>query len=234
MTLTELSKLAGVSTATVSRVFNQKELHKVSPETRKRIEALMKEHNYHPNANAKRLISGHSNLLGFQVQGLRSPIVNSAALEQFVRSAANSNYGVLTGLLSDRDDPTRGDEYSIQYMLEQGVEGIVWQPSNAPLLNKEKIMHILDRIAAQNVKIVWYSKDVGLGQPLVASDERMIGHLAAEHLLQKGCENFYFIGGSDTHTYLRLEGFETALEQAGAPAPTKFLGTKYHDPLPQS
>ena len=55
-TIKDIARLAGVSTATVSRVVNGFE--KVSDETRARVLALISEARYHPNAHAIELVRG--------------------------------------------------------------------------------------------------------------------------------------------------------------------------------
>ena len=57
-TIYEVSKLAGVSLATVSRVMNDSS--KVTAKTRQKVEAAMKELGYRPNSIAQSLASNRS------------------------------------------------------------------------------------------------------------------------------------------------------------------------------
>lgn len=200
MTVTELAELAGVSVATVSRVFNGKELNKVSTQTRERIEELMAKYGYTPNANARRLATGLSRLIGFQVPSIRSPIVNSAVLEALTLRAAQSGFGVIAGLNSGN-----GDADSIEHMLRQGADALLWQPCGDP------DQQLLVRIRARRLPVVWFNKELDL-YPVVRSDEMRTGELAASFLLEQGAEKFYFIAGaSDGHTAARRKGFEKIL-----------------------
>ena len=61
-TLKDVAKRAGVSTATVSYVLNDK-LDKVSPEVAERIREVMKELDYQPNMMARALRSRKTNSL---------------------------------------------------------------------------------------------------------------------------------------------------------------------------
>ena len=54
MTIYDIARIAGVSPGTVSRVVNHKPGVKES--TRQRIEALLKEHHYTPDMNARSLV----------------------------------------------------------------------------------------------------------------------------------------------------------------------------------
>jgi LacI family transcriptional regulator len=56
----------------------------------------------------------------------------------------------------------------------------------------------------------------GLGLPRIASDMRAIGHLGAEHLLERGFRHFAFCGFSrETWSDGRREGFRETLRRAG-------------------
>lgn len=70
-TIYEVSELAGVSLATVSRVINSSE--KVSPKTRQKVESAMKSLGYRPNAIAQSLASNRSNSVGVVVPELHGP-----------------------------------------------------------------------------------------------------------------------------------------------------------------
>lgn len=71
MTLNEVAKRAGVSTATVSRALNNPSVVKES--TRNRVLAAAKELNYRPNRYAQSLAGGKSRTLGMIVSNIENP-----------------------------------------------------------------------------------------------------------------------------------------------------------------
>src|SRR5215471_21523150 len=73
LTITDIASLAGVSTATVSRVLNQKQ--DVNPETRERILRIMEEQGFVPNIAASGLAGKRSRLLGALVPSLTWPLI---------------------------------------------------------------------------------------------------------------------------------------------------------------
>lgn len=94
MNLKDVAKLAGVSTATVSNVLNGN-TGKVSAETKERIEKIIKEVDYKPNAMARSLAKKESKIIGLVVPYIgpdedffMNPYYARvvAALERFVRS----------------------------------------------------------------------------------------------------------------------------------------------------
>ncbi|MGN0975759.1 MAG: LacI family DNA-binding transcriptional regulator [Gemmiger sp.] len=62
MTIYDIAKLAGVSASSVSRVVNGKP--GVNKETRRKIEELLRQHNYIPDANARNLVTQSNHTIG--------------------------------------------------------------------------------------------------------------------------------------------------------------------------
>lgn len=58
VTIKDVAKAAGVSPSTVTRVIQNKST--ISDKTKKRVRKAMKELNYHPNLNARSLVSSLS------------------------------------------------------------------------------------------------------------------------------------------------------------------------------
>ncbi len=94
MNLKDIAKLAGVSVATVSNVVNGNH-RKVSDKTRAKVEKIIREYDYKPNALARSLVKKESMIVGVVVPyvgGGESFLVNPynahiiAALENYVRS----------------------------------------------------------------------------------------------------------------------------------------------------
>jgi DNA-binding LacI/PurR family transcriptional regulator len=71
MSLDEVARRAGVSTATVSRVLNNLDVVKSS--TKARVQRAIKELNYHPNLHARTLAGGKSKTIGLIVSNLENP-----------------------------------------------------------------------------------------------------------------------------------------------------------------
>ena len=86
-TIYEVSELAGVSLATVSRVINKS--GKVSPATNKKVEDAMKQLNYRPNAAARSLASNRSDCVGVVVPVFYGPFYGEmlSGIETELRAA---------------------------------------------------------------------------------------------------------------------------------------------------
>jgi DNA-binding LacI/PurR family transcriptional regulator len=81
MTSVELAKLAGVSSATISRAFAKES--RIKPATRKRILALAEEHGFRPNAMARSLNSSKSRLVALVVNTVANP-AEGEGLDQLI------------------------------------------------------------------------------------------------------------------------------------------------------
>ncbi len=91
-TIKEVASVAGVSTQTVSRVINERP--DVSPETRKRVQEVIKALSYQPSALARSLISQRSYTLGVVTAGLKH-IGPSRTLSGITSAAEAAGYSIL-------------------------------------------------------------------------------------------------------------------------------------------
>ena len=74
VTIKEVAKLAGVSPSTVTRVVQNKS--SISDETKKRVRKAMKELNYHPNLNARSLVSSYTQVIGVVLPDDSGPYIS--------------------------------------------------------------------------------------------------------------------------------------------------------------
>ncbi len=146
MNLDAVAKLAGVSTATVSRVLNNVSV--VSTETRARVLRAIKELNYHPNLHAKSLAGRKTDTLGIIVSNLENPFFFDIfhALEA---SAHERGYEVL---ISNTDYFAAQLLRSVRTMIGRRVDGLA-------LVVSEMDPQILTELAQYRSPVVFY--DVG-------------------------------------------------------------------------
>ena len=91
-TIKEVASMAGVSTQTISRVINERP--DVSPETRKRVQEIIKELGYRPSALARSLIRQRSHTLGIVIAGLHY-LGPSRVLSGIAAAAEEAGYSLL-------------------------------------------------------------------------------------------------------------------------------------------
>ena len=204
VTIKQIASDAGVSVATVSRVFNSKNPEKVGKEARKRVQDVIKKYNYIPSIYGKGLASGRSSLIGVQLLSMTSPLSNVKIIEGLEKAASDKNYNIILGISNwDHECETE----SINVMLDKGVDGIIWQPVDKP--NPE----LLRKISMTKHPLVWCNKDCGGKIPGAFNDEEASGKMALEYLFSCGCKNPAFICiKNERHAMKRKQGWIKAAQ----------------------
>ncbi len=105
----DIATLARVSTATVSRVINQPE--STSPEIRKKVQAVIQEHNYVPNRLAKNLFSKTSNSIALFVYDVGNPFF-STLIKELNKICFDNQF---TLLICDTEDNKEREEKYLRY-----------------------------------------------------------------------------------------------------------------------
>ena len=103
ITIHDVSKAAGVSIKTVSRVLNSEP--NVRSETRARVLKLVEELNYHPSLSARSLAGRSSNLIGLIYQ---NPSANYVVLLAILVDSAVSR-GAIFAAFRRPEGPQEGD-----------------------------------------------------------------------------------------------------------------------------
>ena len=118
MRITEVAKQARVSTATVSRTINR--TGTVRPDTAERVWRVVRRLGYHPNTNARALVSGRSHLLGLIISDIANPFFPEL-VKSFEQIALRHGFEVLVANTSYDTDRMA---HSVRRMLERKVDGV--------------------------------------------------------------------------------------------------------------
>lgn len=205
--LRDVARLAGVATGTVSNVLHNPD--KVAPDTLARVQAVIAELGYVPNAAARQLSRGRSGSVGLLVLDARNPFFNdlAAGVEE---AAAALDLAVLLAASSERADRER---LYLERFEQSRVDGILVTPVGGSAKQLRGIRErgtpivLLDRLATTP------------GFSSVAVDDIEGGRLAGQHLVEVGCRRLAFVGGPVTleQVHNRLVGARRAAEAAGVP-----------------
>lgn len=118
-TMKDVADLAGVSTATVSRVINRTSY--VEPVTQERVERAIKALNYRRDARATALANRSNNTLGLLTGNLADPFF--ALIAKSVEEVARAN-GCQLVVVSGGHNAQREKE-GIDFLISQGCEAMV-------------------------------------------------------------------------------------------------------------
>ena len=207
VTRDDVAKLAGVSSAVVSYVVNNGP-RPVAEATRRRVQDAIEKLGYHPNAAARALIIGRSDLIGLIVPDLRNPYF--AALAQAAEEAARAQ--------------------SVNLVLAQGTTGTM-QPLVESLAG-HRVAGIITAtvpepgavavILRNRIPLVRLSLAMPSDHPAIWPDYQGGARAAVRHLVEvHGHRRVALVIGSDHPEWLdeptdgRERGWRDALEDAG-------------------
>ena len=124
VTIYDVARTAGVSPATVSRVFNG---IKVTPARVEAVRRAAQELGFVPNRNARRLRTSSSEIIAMMVPDIENPFftVMTRAVEDVARAGG---YSVM--LCNTDEDPVREQEY-LRVAVSDPVAGIIMVPSSS-------------------------------------------------------------------------------------------------------
>ncbi|ORC32722.1 hypothetical protein B4O97_15610 [Marispirochaeta aestuarii] len=209
----DVAKMAGVSQATVSRVFTPAE--KVSDVLRKKVLAAAKELNYQPNNLARSLNMRKTNIIG---------IVNPAfggyfylgALDFFTLGLQSRGYTVM--LLNIPRTAALEDVIPIAFQYQ--VDGLI---TTAVSLSPKLIRSCMDL----NVPVVQFNRySKGLDVSAICLDNKRAGENAAEYLLNRGHSKIAYLSGDvNSSTNMdREKGLKQYLANSGKTLFDRYVG----------
>jgi LacI family transcriptional regulator len=204
-TINDIARLAEVSKKTVSRVINNSPF--VKEETRKRVEAVIAEHGYSPDPQARGLAFRRSFLVGM-IYDNPSPnyVVN---MQQGVLDAVRgAGLELVVHPCNRASDVFLNDVRN--FIVRQKLFGVVMPPS---VSEDERVVAILREADCPYVRIA----SVSLDEParmVVTHDSRGAAE-AARHLAELGHRRIAFISGPDTFrsSHERGRGFREGLAE---------------------
>jgi len=205
-TIKEVSRLARVSTATVSRVLNG--TSPVATPTRERVLAAIESLAYKPNAFARGLATNRSGGIGITVNEVSSPYFGAFifGVEQVAREAG------IHLMVSSGFADAEHERASIEFLLERRCDGLVIQAEGLA----DEVL--IDLVRNGPAPVVVFGRGIAEveGSCVVLNNE-LGGALATDYLLDHGHRRIGHISGplSFPDARDRLHGYRRALEAAG-------------------
>lgn len=204
-TIYEVSKLAGVSPSTVSRVLNGSEL--VIEPTRRKVETAMKQLGYQPNKIAQSLASKRSNSVGILVPELHGPFFGTMLSSIELELRNEGKHVIITAGHSDADREKEG----IEFLSSRGCDALILFVFSTP---DEHIRSLRN----SSLPIVVIGQLVpGMEEHCIVLDNEAGGYIATKFLIDSGHRELACITGplwkSDGRG--RLDGYRRALAEAG-------------------
>jgi len=206
-TIYEVSKLAGVSLATVSRVINNNT--RVSSKTRQKVEDAMQELGYRPNSIAQSLASNCTNSVGILVSELHGPFFGQmmAGIEAELR-AAGKHVIITTG-------------HSEEDKEKEGIDFLISRNCDALIIHVEALTdEYLIELTKGKTPIYFMSRIISeLEENCIHLNNELGGYLAAKAVIAQGHTSIAYITGPEfkPDSQDRLAGHKRALAESNLP-----------------
>ncbi len=200
----DVADLAGVSTASVSRVLANKP--NVRPEVKQRVMEAVKTLGYRPNRVARSLRSNRSNLIGLIVSDIENPFFQqvSRAVEDM---ALEHGYSVV---LCNTDENPEKEKMYLQLLYDENAAGVILSPTC-------RTIDDFSLVAELNMPLVVVDRRIKGGEyDTVVTDNVQSAYAVVSHLIAQGRRRIAAVFGVGSSTGReRREGYIKALEDHG-------------------
>ena len=202
-TIKEIAELAGVSTATVSRIINQN--GRFSQETEERVLRVITENDYMPNMSARGLRTSRTKVIGIIVPDITNPHFANLVLKLEMELFGHG----YSCLICNTNESQELEKKHVQSQMAQNVSGVVIISGTR---HYAELTHLpvvyVDRPSRGG------RSDEGV---MIESDNRMGGYLATRELLDAGCRHIVILKclSNDYNQVARYEGYKRALAEHG-------------------
>jgi len=205
--LADVAKLAGVSTALVSRIVNDDPTLRAREETRDAVRAAIAMLNYTPHSSARALRNSQTGLLGFALHGVNDPLyvemVDAAQAE-----AGRRNYSII---LVNIEELTDRREAFREIVLGRRVDGLLIHGGHGR--GEGELQEL-----ARDLPSVMFNADPAAGLRTIRFDDVRAAEIATTHLIELGHRDIVYLGDIGATSSRRYEGYRRALADAGLPS----------------
>lgn len=200
----DVAKLAGVSTATVSRTLSHPDM--VSESTRQRVEAAISQSNMVVNAAARAFKVQHSNIL-LMVAGDPGNPFNGAVIRGALRRARELGYALILS-----DDSRPASDQVREFLLSRRGDGValLWRH----LLDERTYRSLVDEFGKPPIVGVRQGSHVP-PYPHVVLDNEAAAYRLARHVLAQGHRRISIVaaGGNGDVIRARIAGIKAAMRE---------------------
>jgi LacI family transcriptional regulator len=210
LTIRDVAKEAGVSTATVSNVLNN--TGKVGRKTQRVVISAVKRLGYVPDAHARHLASRDRRTLGIIVSDIENPFFPEV-IKGFELRAQQLGYDAI---LSDTNYDPRRTRRAAERMMQHKVRGVA-------IMTSEISLRLIHELARRKIAVTFL--DLAPVRPYMSSlriDYAAGVNRLVEHLYSLGHRRIAFVAGRAglKSNAARLEAYENSMKQLGLePAP---------------
>jgi LacI family transcriptional regulator len=206
LTIRDVAKAAGVSTATVSNVLNKR--GKVGPRTQGLVLSTVKRLGYLPNIHARRLASGDTRTLGIIVSDIENPFFPEI-IKGFLARTRQLGY---EAILSDTNYDPRRTREAASRMMAHNVGGVA-------IMTSEISARLIDELARRKIAVTFLDLAPARGYVSTLRIDYASGIAKiVRYLYQEGHRKIAFVAGRPKLKSNVGPGTETGADTAWRPA----------------
>jgi DNA-binding LacI/PurR family transcriptional regulator len=208
----DVADLAGVSRTTVSFVLNNVPGIRISEDTRHRVYEAAKQLDYHPDATARRMVKGRTNIIGFVLRQAPYQAFADHFMPQVLHGLSRAAVAQGYHILIEPAPPNDSTRY-LRLIRERHVDGIVL---SGPRFDDEELL----RDQAESNPVVLMGQLPNSDLPFVDVDNVSGSAMVTRHLINHGHRRIAFISNARpayTASADRLAGYQQALASAKMP-----------------
>jgi LacI family transcriptional regulator len=217
LTLKQIGEMAGVSSATVSRVINNRP--SVRSEVRERVQRIISETGYQPNAAARTLAGQRSNIVGLVIPQTAHILFTDPYFPRLIQGITQAcqvhDYTLSLFLFHAVEDEAK---LSTRILRRQILDGVIVTATQIgdPLV---------EEMLASEIPFVVIGKDPTEGVSFVDADNAAGAYTATSHLIRLGRKRLATITGplSNFASVDRLNGYLNALRDRGRPPEERWI-----------
>lgn len=205
VSLKDIARKVGVSTALVSYVLNNQKENRIGKEVAQKIRKAAQELNYHTNQIARSLKTKRTNTIGLIVADISNPFFSTLA-RIIEDEAAKNKYTVLFG---SSDESAQKMDKLIHLLLNHQVDGFIIAASES---SEEQITYLLKH----HIPFVLIDRYFpALEASYVAIDNYKAAYAVVNHFIDEGSNRVGLISYQSSlfHLQERKRGYSAALKE---------------------
>lgn len=202
ISLIDIARLSGVSTATVSRVINNN--GRFSEETGERVRKIIEEYGYVPNTLARSLRTNRSQVVGILVPDITNEFFATIA-QKIQMELLKHDY---SSMICNTDESKEVEIEHLNILRAQLVSGLIYISGSSTM----------DKELKNNIPTVYIDRkphfEDGYQYAYITSDNKKGGYLATKELIDAGCRKIAIVRFERKISSYeeRYEGYKKALK----------------------
>lgn len=217
ITIIEIAEMAGVSQATVGRVIGG--YGSVSRATREKVEKIIKEVGYMPNAIAQSMKRKNTNTIGVVLGHIGNPFFGEV-VQSIESICMQAGYNVI---ICNTGENIEVEVAAIKTLYSRKIDGLILSTAQA----SDVSLNDLDKeLYTGWLPIIYIDREISsVNELCVKSDHCRGAYDATKYLIGKGHTKIGVVAGIQTSTIAeRVSGYRQALHDSGIPFRPEYVG----------